>query len=233
MSVKKNKTDRQLISDFFRNLSFLRALSHDRSARLLRDFSLLKVKKEDVIFHQSDQSTDLYIVVDGAVRACLQNDEGQELVLATFSRGDFFGEMSLLDGRPRSATVLAAQDSALAVLKRERFLDSVKNDPMIAIELLSALVQRLRMTDEMVESIAFLDVSQRLLRLFHQLAEGEGGSRRVLRVRKLTHRELAARTGASREAVSKAMKVLCFRKRIRVGDGCFLIFPDAGQGLLE
>ncbi len=235
MTFEQRKTDRELIEEFFRNLSFLKVLSPSRVNQLVKDFNILKVGKGDVVFYQSDPGTDLYIIIHGAIKASLLNDEGQELVLATFRKGDFFGEMSLLDGRPRSATVIAVDDSILAVLKREKFLHSVKDDPMIAIELLSALVQRLRMTDEMVESIAFLDVSQRLLRLFNQIAEAEGGKERdgFFSVKKLTHKELAARTGASREAVSKAMKVLSFRDMIKEGDGCFLICREAGERLIK
>ena len=90
-------------------------------------------------------------------------------------RVTFFGEMSLLDGKPRSATMIAVEDSALGMLKREKFLTAVKNDPMIAIDLLSAVVQRLRMADGMIESLAFLDVSQRLMELLLQIAKAEGG----------------------------------------------------------
>jgi len=235
MTLEQQKTNRELIEEFFRNLSFLKVLSPSRVNQLVKDFNILKAGKGDVVFYQSDPSTDLYIIINGAVRASLLNDEGQELVLATFRRGDFFGEMSLLDGRPRSAAVIAVEDSILAVLKREEFLHAVKGDPMIAIELLSALVQRLRMTDEMVESIAFLDVGQRLLRLFHQMAEAEGekGRDEFFRVKKLTHKELAARTGASREAVSKAMKVLCFRDMIKEGDGCILVSLDADRRFIK
>ncbi len=235
MTSEQRKTDRALIEEFFRNLSFLKALSPSRVNQLAQDFTMHKVRKSEVIFYQSDPSTDLYIIIHGAVKASLLNEEGQELVLANFRKGDFFGEMSLLDGRPRSATVIAAEDSVLAVLKREKFIHAIRGDPMIAIELLSALVQRLRMTDEMVESIAFLDVGQRLLRLFHQMAETEGdrGRGEFFRVKKLTHRELAARTGASREAVSKAMKVLCFRNMIQEGEGCFLISRSAKEHVLK
>jgi CRP-like cAMP-binding protein len=225
------RTERQLLEEYFGNLSFLKILSDTRIGQLIKDFTVLRAGKGDVVFYQSDPSTDLYIMIEGAVKASLQNDEGQELVLATFRKGDFFGEMSLLDGRPRSATVIAVDDSVLAVLRREKFLEAVKGDPMMAIELLSALVQRLRMTDEMVESIAFLDVGQRLLRLFHLMAEAENDktSDDFLKVKKLTHKELAARTGSSREAVSKAMKVLSFKNVIKEGDGCILVSRNAGK----
>jgi CRP/FNR family transcriptional regulator/CRP/FNR family cyclic AMP-dependent transcriptional regulator len=222
-------SDRILIEKCFKRIPVLKGLSDSHAGQIIKDFNILRIKKGDVVFYQSDKSTDLYIVINGSVRASLLNQEGDEFILATFNNGDFFGEMSLIDGRPRSATIIAAEDSLLGVLRRERFLNAIRNDPMIAIELLSALIQRMRVTDEMVESLAFLDVSQRLVKLLLQIAktEGEKDKDGFFKVKKLTHRELAAHTGASREAISKSLKALAFRRIVIEGEGCFLISPDA------
>ncbi|MDI6744333.1 MAG: Crp/Fnr family transcriptional regulator [Thermodesulfovibrionales bacterium] len=218
-----------LIEKFLRELPVFKSLSDNYLSRIAKDFIVFQVKKGETVFYQSDSSTDLYIVLEGAVRASLLNQEGQELVLAAFDKGNFFGEMSLLDGKPRSATIIAVEDSALGMLKRERFLSAVKDDPMIAIDLLSALVQRLRMADGMIESLAFLDVNQRLVKLFLSIAaaEGEKDKSGFFRIKKLTHKELAARTGASREAISKVIKALAFRDVVREDGDYFLISPDA------
>lgn len=222
-----------LIERLLKELPVFKSLSDNHLSRIAKDFSIFQVKKGETVFYQSDSSTDLYIVLDGAVRASLLNQEGQELVLATFDEGDFFGEMSLLDGKPRSATMIAVEDSALGMLKRERFLSAVKNDPMIAIDLLSAVVQRLRMADGMIESLAFLDVSQRLMELLLQIAKAEGEKDKsgFFRIKKLTHKELAARIGASREAISKVIKVLAFRDVLREEGDSFLISPDTERGM--
>jgi CRP-like cAMP-binding protein len=223
------KDKNSLIERFLKELPVFKGLSDNYLSRIAKDFIVFQVKKGETIFYQSDSSTDLYVVLDGAVKASLLNQEGQELVLAAFDKGDFFGEMSLLDGKPRSATMIAVEDSVLGMLKRERFLSAVKNDPMIAIDLLSALVQRLRMADSMIESLAFLDVSQRLIKLLLQIAKAEGEKDKsgFFRIKKLTHKELAARTGASREAISKVIKVLAFRDVVREEGDCLLISPDA------
>jgi CRP-like cAMP-binding protein len=162
------------------------------------------------------------------VQASLQNEEGQELVLTHFKEGDFFGEFSLLDGKPRSATMTAKEDSTLSVLKRAKFLDTLKKEPVIAIDMLSALVDRLRKADEMIESLAFLDVRERVVKILIQMAESEGQveDNRIYKVKKVTHKELAARTGASREAITKVMKVLIFNKVIKDDGEHFHIIPD-------
>ncbi|MBI1811076.1 MAG: Crp/Fnr family transcriptional regulator [Nitrospirae bacterium] len=230
-SAGKDKS--ALIERLLKELPVFKSLSNNYLSRIAKDFIVFQAKKGETVFYQSDSSTDLYIVLDGAVRASLLNQEGQELVLATFDKGDFFGEMSLLDGKPRSATMIAVEDSALGMLKRERFLSAVKNDPMIAIDLLSAVVQRLRMADGMIESLAFLDVSQRLMKLLLQIAKAEGEKDKsgFFRIKKLTHKELAARTGASREAISKVIKVLAFKDVVREEGDCLLISPEAESGM--
>jgi CRP/FNR family transcriptional regulator/CRP/FNR family cyclic AMP-dependent transcriptional regulator len=230
-SAGKDKS--ALIERLLKELPVFKSLSGNYLSQLAKDFIVFQVKKGETVFYQSDSSTDLYIVLEGAVRASLLNQEGQELVLAAFDKGDFFGEMSLLDGKPRSATMIAAEDSILGMLKREKFLSAVKNDPMIAIDLISALVQRLRMADGMIESLAFLDVSQRLMELLLQTAKAEGGKDKegFFRIKKLTHKELAARIGASREAISKVIKVLAFRDMVREDGDYFLISPDAETGI--
>ncbi len=226
MKRDKNAT---LIMEFLKELPVFKGLSDSHLMQLSGDFIIRRINKGEAIFYQSDNSTDLYIVLEGAVRASLLNNEGEELILATFCKGDFFGEMSLLDGKPRSATMIAMEDASLGILKREKFLLAVKNDPMIAIDLLSAIVQRMRMANGMIESLAFLDVSQRLVKLLLQIAQTDGSKDKngFSRVKKLTHRELAAHTGASREAITKVMKVLAFRGIVKEEDGYFLISPNA------
>lgn len=212
-----------------KEIPLFQSLSDEHLSLVSKGFTIKKYKKGEIIFYQSDDSTDLYIILNGAVKACLLNSDGQELVLTTFKKGDFFGEMSFLDGRPRSATIITAEDSTLGILKRDKFLQAVKNDPMIAIDLLSALVQRMRMTDEMVGSLAFLDVSQRIIKLLLNIAKtGETRNENgFFKIKKLTHKELASCTGASREAVTKSLKVLFFRNIVTEEDGYFLISPDA------
>ena len=227
----RKDADTGLIKEFLKEIPIFKSLSDRHLNRLSEDFIVCRINKGETIFHQSDESTDLYIMLDGAVRASLVNEDGEELVLAAFNKGDFFGEMSLLDGEPRSATMIAAENAALGILRRETFLRAVKDDPGIAIDLLSAIVRRMRMADGMIESLAFLDVGQRVLKLLVQIARTEGIKDKdgFFRIKRLTHKELAARTGASREAVSKAMKVLSFRDGVKEEGDCFLVSPRAEE----
>jgi len=223
------------LKDFIKRISIFKNLP-DRYLQLITDgFSIVNFKKGETIFCQSEESTDLYIIFNGKIRASLLNQEGEEFVLDVFKEGDFFGEMSLLDGRPRSATAIASEDSSLGLLRRNKFLETIKNEPMIAIEMLNALVHRLRKTDDIIGTLAFLDVSERLLKLFQEMAvtDGEKDTKGFLRIKKQTHKELAARIGASREAISKALKILWFKKMVIEEAGYFLVSPGPGGIIRE
>ena len=222
---------RNSLADFVKQISIFKNLS-DRYLDLIVDgFSPVNFRKGEIIFNQSDESTDLYIVFRGKVRAALLNHDGEEFVLDVFKEGDFFGEMSLLDGKPRYATAITNEDAMLGMLKRSRFLDTVKSEPMIAIEMMNALVQRLRKTDDMIGTLAFLDVSERLLKLLQEAGELDGrrGQNGSFIIKKQTHRELAARIGASREAISKAIKILQFKEMVVEDGDYFLVSPATDQ----
>ena len=100
----------------------------------------------------------------GRLKAVLIDEEGDEIVLAQFEKGAFFGELSLLDGKGRSTTIIAEMDVELSVLQKETFFDLLYKNPRISVELMATLVDRLRKADEMIESLAFLEVGERLTR---------------------------------------------------------------------
>lgn len=192
----------------------------------------VQYKKGAVIFYKTDPSTDLYIVNSGKLKAVLTDDEGDEMVIAHFEKGAFFGELSLLDGKGRSATIVADSDAEVAVLKQDVFLELLYANPRIAVEMMTTLVERLRKADDMIESLAFLEVGERLVRTFLEGATGEAAKADgYLKAGKPTHKELAARIGSSREAVSKCMKVLSNKGIIREAEGCLLIAQNALEQL--
>jgi CRP-like cAMP-binding protein len=177
-----------------------------------------------VIFHKTDLSTDLYIVNSGRVKAVLTDDEGDEIVLAQFKSGAFFGELNLLDNKGRSAPIVADEDSELAILKKDVFFDLLYRNPKIAVELMATLVESAA-GKWVIETLAFLEVGERLVRTLMTLQLRRAQAAKVFsRVGKLTHKELAARIGSSREAVTKCMKVFSV-KEIREAEG----HPDSPQ----
>jgi CRP/FNR family transcriptional regulator, cyclic AMP receptor protein len=191
-------------------------------------------KRGEVIFHKMDMSTDLYIVDSGTLKAVLSDEDGDEIVLARFEAGAFFGELSLLDGQGRSATIVADSDSELSVLSQPVFLELVTKDPKIAIALMTTMVGRLRKADDKIESLAFQEVGERLIRALLDGSSREGKSAKgFLRGAKRTHKELAGLIGSSREAVSKCMKVLVSTGVVREAEGHILIAENALEQLKQ
>jgi CRP/FNR family transcriptional regulator, cyclic AMP receptor protein len=188
----------------------------------------VRFKKGEVIFHKTDMSTDLYIVDSGTLKAVLLDDDGDEIMLARFEAGAFFGELSLLDGQGRSATIVADTDSELSVLSQPVFLELVTKDPKIAIALMTTMVGRLRNADEKIESLAFQEVGERLIRaLLDGSSREDKGAKGFLKSAKRTHKELAGIIGSSREAVSKCMKVLVTSGIVKEAEGYMLIAENA------
>ena len=125
----------------------------DEAARELRSLlSDKRVPQNTRLFRQGDKGDAMYLIESGRVRISLRDDDKQEVILAELAQGDFFGEMSLIDGRQRSADANVIEDARLAILSRDAFLSFVRSNPDVALEMLSALTDRLRRTDELLRS---------------------------------------------------------------------------------
>jgi CRP-like cAMP-binding protein len=225
-----------MLIEYLKNIPLFKDLKDSQLKEIAARCKGAQYKKGDVVFHKTDLSTDLYIVNSGKLKAMLIDEEGDEIVLAQFEKGAFFGELSLLDGKGRSATIVAEKDAELSVLNKDVFFDLLYKNPRISVELMATLVNRLRKADEMIESLAFLEVGERLIRslLEHAAADASAGSPGgYLKVGKLTHKELAARIGSSREAVSKCLKVLMSKAIVKEAGGNILIARNALERLKE
>src|SRR6266513_3197939 len=110
----------------------------------------LELKAGSSLFRVGDAGDAMYIIESGRVRITVTDADGREVILASLGHGDFFGEMAMLDGHGRSADATVTEDSRLAVLTRENFLTFVSSDSRIVLEMLSAITQRLRRTDELL-----------------------------------------------------------------------------------
>lgn len=161
----------------------------------------------EVIFHRDDPGQVLYVIREGKVKITINSPEGHEVVLAVFGPGDYFGELALLDGQPRSASAVALDDVEAFALQRSDFIKAVMSHPRIAIQVMNVLSRRLRQTDTMIEDLLFLDVHGRVAKKLLDLAELHGvrTPEGILIDMRLTQSDLAALVGASRESVNKVM----------------------------
>src|SRR5687768_17178696 len=133
----------------------------DEAAKDLRNLLSDKVVPQNTrLFRQGDKGDAMYLIESGRVRISLRDDDKQELTLAELAQGDFFGEMSIIDGRQRSADAHVVEDARLAVLPRDTFLSFVRTNPDVALEMLSALTDRLRRTDNLLRSRVSRNVNE-------------------------------------------------------------------------
>ena len=133
----------------------------DEAASELRDLLSDKIVPQNTrLFRQGDTGDAMYLIERGRVRISIHDDDKQELTLAELAQGDFFGEMSIIDGRQRSADAHVIEDAQLAILSRDAFLSFVRTNPDIALKMLSALTDRLRRTDELLRSRVSRDVNE-------------------------------------------------------------------------
>jgi CRP/FNR family transcriptional regulator, cyclic AMP receptor protein len=176
--------------------------------------------KNSVIVFEDDPGDALYMVISGQVKVVLTAEDGREVILSVRDRGDFFGEMGLIDDEPRSAHVIAMEDSRLLVLRREDFQRCLAEIPEIAIGLLRALVGRLRQADEKIGGLVLLDVPGRVASLILDMADENDG---IQVTKRITHHMIAQMIGSSRETVSRTMRgmveqdlIEASRKRISI-----------------
>lgn len=192
---------------YLRQVSLFSGLSDDEVKELVAVVRRRTFRAGEVIFHRDDPGPVLYVIKEGKVKICLISPDGQEISLVVFGKGEYFGDMALLDGLPRSADAIAMEKTECFSLQRSDFHNAIMKNPKIAIQVLEELSKRLRSTDEHLEDLIFLDVYGRVAKKLLELADSHGqkvddGIRIDVR---LTQQELASMVGASRESVNKVM----------------------------
>ena len=145
--------------DTLRQVPLFESLDDEAAGELCHLLESLDCEAGAFLFRAGDQGDAMYLIERGKVRICVQATDGRQMTLAELDRGDFFGEMALLDGQRRSADALVAEDARLAVLSREHFLSFMQSTPKVALEMLTALANRLRRTDELLRHSATRNVN--------------------------------------------------------------------------
>jgi len=192
-----------------------------------------RFRRGEVIFHQGDPGDALHIVASGSVKIVLPSAEGDEAIIATVHAGDFFGELALLDGAPRSATAAAVEATETLSLPRDTFLEEIGRSASLRDVLLRSLAGELRRLTGHVEELHFLDLAGRLAsRLLSLAREADPGPHRTAQgtlEAKLdwpfTQSDLAAMIGATRQSVNRLLSDLVERGLIRI-DRDTLVITD-------
>lgn len=177
-------------------------------------------RKNRVIIRQGDDTSNMFILVQGQMRVYVEDEQGKQLTVRMLRSGDAFGEVALIGDFPRTANVETMIDSVVAAFPRGSYLAFLRDYPELTLALAKNLANMVRDTTEELSSIALSDVYGRLAHILNKYAETQGDEKRVPR---FTHRELAGMIGSSREMVSKVMKELEKGEYVSVQDKHYLI----------
>ncbi len=179
----------------------------DESLKYLEEVAVKKsFSKNTILFSKGDETDSLYVIKSGMVKALIIDEDGKEMILSIHRPGEYFGEMSLIDKEPRSATIITKEPTQLLIIHRKDFLKVFDSNPDMVYDLFKVLLKRLRKATDKVENFAFKDVYGRIANLLNQL--GKPVEDEWVVEDKLTHSEIANMVGSSREMVSKILKEL-------------------------
>lgn len=180
------------------------------------------VPKNTFVINEGDDSNSLYLIKSGKVDVIVNNEEGKKMILTTLVQGDHFGELSLIDGGPRSATVVALEKCEFIILHRDNFYSLLKSDNHFALDVIKFLCKRLRFVTTTAQDIALLATYERLRKLLYSLSEPDADG--LLRSRyPLTHEQIADRIGAGRERVCQIINGLKTGQYISISDRHIII----------
>jgi len=188
-----------------------------RGRNLFSRATPVKINADEALFLTGDPGDGCYRVEDGLLKVTMVSRVGNERILAFLGPGAIVGELSIIDGRPRSASAVAVRDSSLSFLSRDAFEDFAQKHPEVYKSLVSLLATRLRQTDTVIAAGSFLPLRGRVAYTLLELAEYFGqdvGSGRIVIRQKIDQSDLAAMAGIARENVSRILNDWKHRKLV-------------------
>ncbi len=204
--------------DVVRKAPLFAALDDEAARALMESMTLSDLERGDILFREGDQGDRLYVIGAGKIKLGLTSVDGRENLLAVLGPGEMFGELSLFDPGPRTATATAVAETQLIALGHEDLDSFLLDRPAVATNLLAALARRLRRTNENLSDLVFTDVPGRVAKALLDLSTrfGQPAEDGILVAHDLTQEELAQLVGASRETVNKALADFATRGWIRL-----------------
>src|SRR5262245_9377872 len=191
-----------------RHVRLFRRLSEEAIRRLDSRCFWRRYDAKDQVLGHGDDGTDVYFIVSGHARAVIRGNGGREIILGDIGPGEFFGELAAIDGRPRSASIVAVTGATLARMPAAVFREMVYEHADVCSQVLALLATRIRLLDTRVREFTTLDVRHRVFAELLRLSRPDGESGRAVVSPPPFHAEIAARISARREAVTRELKAL-------------------------
>ena len=213
--------------EVIRKAPLFTALDDAASASLLASMVSVKIPRGTILFAEGDGGDQLYVIAEGKLKLGTSSGDGRENLLSILGPGEMFGELSLFDPGPRTSTATAVTDAKLLSLGQAKLLPWLIENPMVSLQLLASLAQRLRRTNEAVGDLVFSDVPGRVAKALIDLGErfGKQTDDGLFVHHDLTQEELAQLVGASRETVNKALADFAGRNWLKL-DGRAVLITD-------
>lgn len=226
MAATVRSTEPSFAQAVLRSCALFKVVDDATLALVATSLRTRRFRRNEVVFHAGDPGDSLFIVESGSVKIVLASSEGEEAIIATLRRGDFFGELAVLDGAERSATAVAFEPTELYALSRGPFLELVDTQPGLRAALLTSLAAELRRLTHHVEELHFLDLPGRLaMRLVELAREADPSGRDVHLPWHYTQSDLASMIGGSRQSVNRLLSGLSDEGLLRIERDAIVI-PD-------
>jgi CRP/FNR family transcriptional regulator, cyclic AMP receptor protein len=200
-----------------RSHSLFDKLNPKQMDRLVSCIVEKSVARGTVIFAKDDPGSSLFAIRKGTVKMTVPSVDGHDAVFNVMKDGDIFGEISLLDGQPRSTNAVAITDCEIFVIERRDFLPLVQEEPQIALKLAETLCARLRQTTQQAESLMFLHLPGRLAKALLRLSALDGGACEPKIA--ITQKDLGNLIGLSRESTNRQLRLWERQGRVRLERG--------------
>jgi CRP/FNR family transcriptional regulator len=186
------------------------SLNYEELRQITGTMAIKTFKKNEVILYEEDTNQFMYIILDGEAKVIQVTEDGKEIILAMHGTGDFFGELSIIDGKTAPASVVAMKHSITAIISKKDFFSLMVSQPKVLQKLLLILCTRFRESLGMIQMLNFNNALQRIKTLLLNLSDKYGEEEKevtVIRI-KLTHQNIAEMTGMTRETVTRAIDKL-------------------------
>lgn len=185
-------------------------------------------KKNETILYEEDTNEFMYIILMGKVKVIRTTEDGKEIILAIHQSGSFFGEMSLIDGKTAPASIIATEDSLIAIISKKDFFAIIFAQHKVVSNLLQILCSRLRKSWDTIQLLNFNNATQRTKTMFLMLSEeyGEKTSEGTILNIKLTHQDISDMTGLTRETVTRVIDKLQKNEEISILKNKYILLSN-------
>jgi CRP/FNR family cyclic AMP-dependent transcriptional regulator len=195
------------LTGLLKKIELFSSLTDEELRAISARFIIKKIKKGEVILREEDTNNFMYMILSGKLKIVRTTGDGKEIILAIHNSGQFFGEISLIDGKTSPATVMAAEDSLVIVVSKKDFHDLLISHRKVLYNLLQIMCSRLRDSWDKLKILTLKDPAERIRLLFFMLSfhYGEKTPEGTLLNTQLTHQNMADMTGLSRETVTRIL----------------------------